>query len=126
MTNSHTNEADHNTRSFKIKIWNDELLTKVKLYNRSPDLYKDNKCIKCGQAETTLCPFICTDQMEKTRNLIIKTFEQNISTKMTKKPYTSISQQLYNKISLQYNIPILQIIRGVVYKNLTKVINQLI
>ena len=64
--------------------------------------------------------------MEKTRNFIIQTFEQNISAKMTQKLHTSISQQLYNKIGLQYNIPILQIIRGVVHKNLIKVINQLI
>src|SRR5438876_11972117 len=104
MTNSHTNETDHNIRSFKIKIWNDELPTKVKLHNRSPDLYKDNKCIKCGQAETTLHPFICTDQMKKTRNFIIQILEQNIFAKMTEKLYTSIFQQLYNKIGLQYNI----------------------
>ena len=61
-----TSQNNHTLRKFAISLWNEELPTKQKLYTRSAQLYKDNKCHQCQEIETNIHTFICDNQINKT------------------------------------------------------------
>jgi ribonuclease HI len=114
-----TSQNDHTLRKFAISLWNEELPTKQKLHTRSAQLYKDNKCHQCQETETNIHPFICDNQINKTRSEIYKIIIKAISTKV-KPNYKHTYQHLfYCNTSLQYDHTLKQCIKGAIHQNLT-------
>jgi ribonuclease HI len=60
ITSLKTNISDHTDRTFRMKVWNQELPTIDTLHKRSPKVYKNNMCKIClWHEDSDLHPFLC-------------------------------------------------------------------
>jgi len=88
MLNFNTTEQDrastsfkqHRQRSFKYKIFNNELPTLAKLKQRHPDLYSSDTCLSCQlNIETQEHIWLCSHYQEQWRCILSNTAEQCFS-----------------------------------------------
>src|SRR5581483_2964766 len=119
ITNFNTSQQDHNNRTFRYRLLNDELPTKSKLSARRPDLYKNDKCPWCNQQENTEHVFTIHHK-DRIREKYLKILKEEISSRMEKgkKEYNWHNQLKLiineSEKSLRY------IVKGIYSKDLTK------
>jgi hypothetical protein len=99
-------------------------ISQRKITSKKPQLYKDNKCPFCNQIETTTHPFTCSQQPFKIKNLIIKIYNQEISTRYNYKLPPNFFNELTKTIQLWTSTTLNAIISGIIYKNIVKIIQK--
>ena len=126
ITQHVTSESDHNIRSFKLRLWNNELPTKDKLHNRCKTIYQDNICHKCNQIETNIHPFFCGNQALTTENTIKEILNREISARSNKPTNNEINKHLLKYTNISNQDILTEIIKGIVHKKLITTIKEFI
>ena len=124
ITHDQTNTLDHSERQFRIKQWNKELPVKEKLHYRSPKLYTDANCLKCGRVETTTHPFTCPIQIETTRNQIIQIYNEEISARYNHKQSITIFNELTQVVHSWSDTTLTAISSGIIIKDIIKIVTK--
>jgi ribonuclease HI len=125
MTNSNTNEEDHRDRSFRIRLWNNELPTKSKLHDRSFKTYQDNICVRCKkEKETNTHVFNCTENKVNLKRITAQALNEVISAECDHKIGKKLGQEINNHIEEITNEEWGSIIRGCIPKIWKKLINK--
>jgi ribonuclease HI len=114
INNGITSFEDSNQRKFNLNLWNDELPTKSKLFKRMPLIYQDNKCIKCGEIETSIHPFTCSTQIDNTRVQIYKIIIETIGPHIKKEFKNNLTHIINKDLNLKYDHILRNFIRGAV------------
>jgi hypothetical protein len=122
INNGHTSPKDHRIRKFCSNLWNEELPVKTKLHNRSPLVYTDDKCPKCGEQENSMHPFECEGKQDKICSFLYTLITQELSSRALPTQKQNIKSRVITETKIQYDYGITQITRGVVHKDLTKLI----
>ncbi len=66
-----TSFTQHRMRTFKYKIFSEELPTLARLKQRRPDLYPVDECLSCRcHSETQAHLWICANQHAKWRSIL--------------------------------------------------------
>ena len=124
LNNNITSTEDHIIRRFSLNLWYNELPTKTKLHNRSPDIYTDDKCFKCNLTESSTHPFTCQQQINQTREHIYNIITQEISARALPEYKTNIKNNIKEKTSLKYNHILIQFIKGAIHHDIINLIKK--
>jgi hypothetical protein len=122
INHSLTSKTDHSLRKFSLNLWNNELPTKTKLHTRSPQLYHNNLCFKCGLIETPIHPFICQNNLPKIRQQYYNIIFEATRNKILPKFKHHFQDSIYNTTYIQYDHKFEEIIKGVIHKNLKEIL----
>jgi hypothetical protein len=126
MTNHTTSEMDHSIRSFKLRLWNNELPTKNKLHNRCKTMYQNNKCHICNQEETNTHPFFCSKQAVITTSTIKDIMNQEISARSQQTENKEINKCLLKHVNISDQTILIEITKGIIYKKLTTTVKEFV
>jgi ribonuclease HI len=118
INHNYTSREDHSLRKFSLNLWNNELPTKTKLHNRSPHIYHNNLCFKCGCIETSIHPFTCQNNLSKLRQQYYNLIFENTRNKILPKLKHHFQELIYNSTAIQYDHKFREIIKGVIHQNL--------
>jgi ribonuclease HI len=125
MTNSITSEEDHKNRSFRIRLWNNELPTKSKLHERSHRIYQDNTCVRCKhEKESNAHVFNCVEVLENQKRVIAQALNEVISAECDHKTGKQLSQEINRHIEGTTNETWEMITRGCIPKVWTEITNK--
>lgn len=86
MTSGKTNPKDHTTRTFRNKLFCNELATMLRNHKRTPKLYKTEKCTRCNeQTEDQIHVFLCRTNPINITTLITETIAERSQTHIPNK-----------------------------------------
>jgi ribonuclease HI len=117
-----TSKIDHSLRKFSLSLWNNELPTKTKLHTRSPQIYHNNLCFKCGCIETPIHPFECQNILPKIRQQYYKIIFDSTKNKILPKFKHHFQNLIFNSTSIQYTHKFREIIKGAIHKDLKELL----
>jgi len=124
INNNITSTEDHTIRRFSLNLWNNELPTKTKLHNRSPNIYTNDKYFKFNLTESSTHPFMCQQQIDQTREEIYNIITQEISSRALPEYKTNIKNNIKEKTNLKYNHILTQFIKGAIHNDITNLITK--
>jgi ribonuclease HI len=122
ITSSNTSFEDHNQRKRAYRLMNSELPTMSKLHERNPEIYRDNKCINCGEKEDIYHIITNHYSNEDIYDRYIKTVTHEIvKRKEENAPKKDIEAWTRKQfVATEYNKQM--ICKGVFHKEITKII----